>query len=81
MAKIEFSKEELSILKEASDLYKKGGAQEVKDLIEKKGLNIEVSPDVRALDVPELDVNGSDGCYGCVACLVIFALMALAYAK
>jgi len=77
MAKIIFSSEEVSVLKEAAEALKRGGEQEAKKTLAK--LDISVSPELLA-EMPSANVS-SDGCYACIICLAIAFVAFTGFAK
>lgn len=78
MAKIEFSEEELQILKEAAEAFHRGGAEKARTVMNEKGLEIEFSPEMEPLMTAE---DQGDGCYACIACLFIAVVIAVAHSK
>lgn len=70
MAKIEFSEQEIGILKAVAHEYHEHGKESAKYLFESSGMDLEISDSIMESSVPEMD-NGSDGCYACIVCLFI----------
>jgi len=81
MAKINFSKEEIDVLKKAAEEYHRGGADQAQAFIDDSGITIDVCNELKQLNAPESGMVNGDGCYACVICVAIFAVIALAYAK
>lgn len=74
MAKIEFTAQELEILRKAAEAYREGGVEKAKTAMEDGGLKIEISPELREdFAAPETGLDGADGCYACFSCLVFLA--------
>jgi hypothetical protein len=81
MGKLEFSANEIAVLKKAAAEAQKAGAERAKAIIKESGIEFTASPELTALVAPEAGKVGGGGCYACVACLAIFAVLILAYSK
>lgn len=67
MAKIEFTNEELEILKQAVEAYHEGGKDKAAEVLKKSGIKLEMSEGLKEMAAP--GIVGSDSCYACIACL------------
>ena len=72
MAKIEFTNEELEILKQAVEAYHEGGKDKAAEVLRKSGIKLEMSEGLKEIAAPGL--VGNDGCYACIACLGLGAM-------
>ncbi|MDC7290695.1 hypothetical protein NXH76_23170 [Blautia schinkii] len=75
MAKIEFTNEELEILKQAVEAYHEGGKDKAAEVLKKSGIKLEMSEGLKEMAAP--GIVGSDSCYACIACLVFAAMAAI----
>jgi hypothetical protein len=73
MAKIEFSAEEIAVLKKAAAEAQKAAAASVKAVIQKEGINFAAHPARKALAAPEGGAVNSSGCFACFTCLIVGA--------
>ena len=70
MAKIEFSEQELEVLKKVAEEYHKSGAGKAKEMLTKSGITFEISDNIKG-DCSAPGVDGGDGCFACIVCLVL----------
>lgn len=69
MAKIEFSAQELEVLKKVAEEYHKNGAGKAKEMLAKSGITFEISDNIKG-DCSAPGVVEGDGCFACIVCLL-----------
>lgn len=72
MAKIEFTNEELEILKQAVEAYHEGGKDKAAEVLKKSGIKLEVCEGLEDMAAP--GIVGNDGCFACIVCFVLAAM-------
>jgi hypothetical protein len=77
MEKLEFSANEIAVLKKAAGEAQKAGEARAKEILKEGKLELTLSPELKALIAPEGGAVNGGGCYACVACIGMFMVLIL----